>query len=107
MYCIDFGRLVWRQCNSNMGGKLVTTTASGLKADTVVMQVGTEKVTADEYLYWLTSVCDSMYQYYGITDWNMMMTEDMTVGEYAKEEALIMRRSMRQFCSLRRNAASS
>ena len=87
--CIALILVGWFGGNAiqNMGGKLVTTTASGLKADTVVMQVGTEKVTADEYLYWLTSVCDSMYQYYGITDWNMMMTEDMTVGEYAKEEA--------------------
>ncbi len=87
--CIALILIGWFGGNAiqNMSGNLVTTEASGLKGDTVVMQVGTVDVSADEYLYWLTSVCDSMYQYYGITDWTMMMTEDMTVGQYAKEEA--------------------
>lgn len=87
--CIALILVGWFGGNAiqNMGGNLVTTEASGLKSDAVVMQVGTVDVTADEYLYWLTSVCDSMYQYYGITDWTMMMTENMTVGQAAKEEA--------------------
>ena len=38
------------------GGALITAKASGLKADTVVMQVGDADVTAGEYLYWLASV---------------------------------------------------
>ena len=56
------------------GGALITAKASGLKADTVVMQVGDADVTAGEYLYWLASVCDGFYQYYGISDWSMSMT---------------------------------
>ena len=65
------------------GGALITAKASGLKADTVVMQVGDADVTAGEYLYWLASVCDGFYQYYGISDWSMAMTADLTVGDYA------------------------
>ena len=71
----------------NAGGNLITLKASGLKANTVVMQIGGEDITAAEYLYWLTNSCDTIYQYYGITDWSMNLTEDMTVGQYAKEQA--------------------
>lgn len=71
----------------NAGGDLITLKASGLKANTVVMQIGDEDITAAEYLYWLTNSCDTIYQYYGITDWSMNLTEDMTVGQYAKEQA--------------------
>ncbi len=69
------------------GGALITAKASGLKADTVVMQVGDADVTAGEYLYWLASVCDGFYQYYGISDWSMAMTADLTVGDYAMAQA--------------------
>ena len=47
----------------NMSGNLITAQASGLKANTVVMQVGDQEITAGEYLYWLTSACDVFYQY--------------------------------------------
>ena len=71
----------------NMSGNLITAQASGLKANTVVMQIGDQEITAGEYLYWLTSACDVFYQYYGITDWDMALTDDMTVGEYVMEQA--------------------
>lgn len=70
----------------NMGGGSLTSQASGLKPKTVVMQIGEQKVMANEYLYWLTSSCDMMYQYYGVTDWTMSMTEDMTVSDYVREQ---------------------
>lgn len=69
------------------GGALITAKASGLKADTVVMQVGDADVTAGEYLYWLASVCDGFSQYYGLSDWSMAMTADLTVGDYAMAQA--------------------
>ena len=71
----------------NMSGKLLTTQAAGVKSSAVVMQVGSKDITAGEYLYWLTSACDTIYQYYGISDWTVSMTEDMTVGDFAKEQA--------------------
>ena len=43
----------------NMGGRLITTQAAGVKANTVVLQVGERDVTADEYLYWLAASCDA------------------------------------------------
>lgn len=71
----------------NMGGQLITTQASGLKANTVVMKIDDQSVTAGEYLYWLTSACDTVYQYYGITDLSMSFTADLTVGDYVREQA--------------------
>ena len=71
----------------NMSSKLITVQAAGVKANTVVLQVGGRDVTAGEYLYWLASSCDAIYQYYGITDWTLAMTQDLTVGDYAKEQA--------------------
>ena len=71
----------------NMGGGLITTQAAGVKANTVVLQVGDRDVTADEYLYWLAASCDAIYQYYGITDWSLAMTGDLTVADFAKEQA--------------------
>ena len=65
------------------GGALITAKASGLKADTVVMQVGDADVTAGEYLYWLASVCDGFFHYYGISDWSMAMTADLTVSAFS------------------------
>ena len=87
--CIALILVGWFGGNAmqNMGGKLVTTQAAGMKANTVVMQVGSQDVTAGEYLYWLASSCDMIYQYYGITDWTMAMTNDLTVGDFAKEQA--------------------
>ena len=71
----------------NAQDDLITLRAAGLKADTVVMTIGEQEITAAEYLYWLTNACDTVYQYYGITDWSMALSEDLTVGDYAKEQA--------------------
>ena len=49
--------------------------------------MGDRDVTADEYLYWLAASCDAIYQYYGITDWSLAMTGDLTVADFAKEQA--------------------
>ena len=71
----------------NAQDDLITLRAAGLKADTVVMTIGEQEITAAEYLYWLTNACDTVYQYYGITDWSMALSEDLTAGDYAKEQA--------------------
>lgn len=71
----------------NSTGSLITCQAAGMKNGTTVMTVGTQEVAAGEYLYWLATTCDSFYQYYGITDWDQALTGDLTVGDYAKEQA--------------------
>lgn len=65
----------------------LTLPAAGMKADTVVMTAGDYDVSAEEYLYWVTLGCDEFYQYYGITDWTLELTEDLTIGDYVKEQA--------------------
>ena len=66
---------------------LVTLKASGLRGNAVVMEVAEQKITAENYLYWLTTTCDALHQQLGIQDWSMQITEDLTVGQYAKKEA--------------------
>ena len=62
--------------------------ASGIHPDAQLLKVNGEVVSAEEYLYWLASVCDYLYSYSGGTvDFNGQVTEDMTYGEYAKSDA--------------------
>ncbi len=71
----------------SMGGDTLTARASGLGANTVVLQANETKVTAAQYLYWLTYTCDTFAQYYGVTDWSMPIAEDTTVGDFVREQA--------------------
>lgn len=87
--CIALILVGWFGGNAleNIGGGLLTTQAAGMKNNTVVLQIGDQKVTADQYLYYLAANCDSIYQYYAIGDWNQDLTEDMTVADYVRESA--------------------
>ena len=62
--------------------------AVGIRPDAAVLYVNGEPVCAEEYLYWLDSVCEYLVSYLGSTpDFNSAVTEEMTLGEYAKADA--------------------
>lgn len=62
--------------------------AVGIRPDAAVMHVNGEAVCAEEYLYWLDSVCEYLASYLGgVPDFTSAVTEEMTLGEYAKADA--------------------
>lgn len=65
----------------------LTLQAGGMKPNTVVMTVAGSDITAEAYLYWVTACCDEFYQYYGISDFTMALTADMTAADYVKQQA--------------------
>ncbi len=78
--------LYYRQNGTRSGG--VFHEASGLRPDAVVMRVNGDAVTAEEYLYWLDSVCEYLASYLGsVPDFESAVTETMTLGQFAKEDA--------------------
>ena len=59
-----------------------------IRPDARLMHVNGEPVCAEEYLYWLSSVCDYLYSYTeGTIDFNAALTDEMTYGQYAKSDA--------------------
>ena len=86
--CIALVLVGWFGGNALQNGdqKLITTQVTGLKANTAVMEIDGEEITAGEYLYWLATVCDSLYVDYGIQDWSMMLG-DVSINDYVKSEA--------------------
>ena len=62
---------------------------TGIRPDAQMVRINGEAVSAEEYLYWLASVCEYLYSYSGgALDFSAPITEDMTYGEYAKQDAL-------------------
>ena len=62
--------------------------ASGIRPDAPVMQVNGDVITAEEYLYWLDSVCEYLASYMGGTpDFTSKVTDEMTLDQFAKEDA--------------------
>ena len=62
---------------------------TGIRPDARMVKVNGDAVSAEEYLYWLASVCEYLYSYSGGTiDFSAQITDDMTYGEYAKADAL-------------------
>lgn len=63
--------------------------ATGIHPDAQILRVNGDGVSAEEYLYWLASVCDYLYSYTnGQVDFSAALTEEMTFGEYAKTDAV-------------------
>ncbi len=60
--------------------------ASGIHPDATIMTIGDEKISAEEYLYWLAYDCEYLSSYAGSLDWNEVVTGDMTYGDYVKDE---------------------
>ena len=78
--------LYYRQNGIRSGG--VFHEASGIRPDAVVMRVNGDAISAEEYLYWLDSVCEYLVSYLGsIPDFDAAVTETMTLGQFAKEDA--------------------
>ena len=62
---------------------------TGIRPDAQMVRINGEAVSAEEYLYWLASVCEYLYSYSGgALDFSAPITADMTYGEYAKQDAL-------------------
>lgn len=62
--------------------------ASDIHPDAQLMKVNGEVVEAEEYFYWLTSVCDYLFSYAGgQLNFAAPLTEEMTYGQYAKNDA--------------------
>lgn len=63
--------------------------ALGISADTVLLTVNGEEITAQEFFYWLDSSYDYMvYNYGSVTDWDTMATQELTIREYLLADAL-------------------
>lgn len=59
-----------------------------IRPDAQLMRINGESVSAEEYFYWLSSVCDYLYSYTnGQVDFDAALTEEMTYGQYAKSDA--------------------
>lgn len=61
---------------------------TGIRHDAQLMHVNGEAICAEEYFYWLSSVCSNLFSYTnGTVDFNATLTEEMTFGQYAKSDA--------------------
>lgn len=59
-----------------------------IRPDAQLMHINGEPVYAEEYFYWLSSVCDYLYSYtQGQVDFTANLTDEMTYGQYAKSDA--------------------
>lgn len=62
--------------------------ATGIRPDAQIMTVNGQKVEAEEYFYWLDSVCEYLNSYVGGNlDFSAQITEEMTFSQYAKSDA--------------------
>ena len=62
--------------------------ATGIRPDAEMLRVNGEAVTAEEYFYWLDSVCEYLDSYVGGgLDFSTPVTEEMTFSQYAKSDA--------------------
>ena len=59
---------------------------TGIRPDAQIMTVDGEKVSAEEYLYWLASQCDKLAAYYPGVDFNTQYTDSMTFGDFVKTD---------------------
>lgn len=60
--------------------------ASGIRPDATIMTINKEKISAEEYLYWLTYDCEYLSAYAGSLDWNETVTGTTTYADYVKDE---------------------
>ena len=60
--------------------------ASGIHPDATIMTVDGEKLSAEEYLYWLAYDCEYLSSYAGDIDWNETVVDNTTYADYVKDE---------------------
>ena len=82
------GTIAWSDARNGSRTDGLYYQASGIHSDAQLMKVNGEVVEAEEYFYWLTSVCDYLFSYYGgQVNFNAQITEEMTYNQYAKDDA--------------------
>lgn len=74
---------------------------SGIHPDATIMTVDGEKISAEEYLYWLAYDCEYLSAYAGSLDWDEVVTGTMTYGDYVKDEVTD---TMKTYAVIRRMA---
>lgn len=63
--------------------------ATGIRPDAAILTVNGDAVSAEEYFYWLDSVCEYLASSLNaVPDFSAALTEDMTLGQYAKADAV-------------------
>lgn len=62
--------------------------ASGIRPDAELLTVNGETIDAEEYLYWLAYDCEYLSSYVQDLDFDAELSEGMTYGAYAKQDAL-------------------
>ncbi len=83
-----FGGVLWYYGTYGTRTDSVFYDAVGIKSDAWVMKVDGKKVTAQEYFFWLDSVTEYLVSYAGgNVDFDAMLTDTLTVGQYAKADA--------------------
>lgn len=60
---------------------------TGIRPDAQIMTVDGEKVSAEEFLYWLASQCENLSAYYPGVDFSAQYTDSMTLGDFVKTDA--------------------
>lgn len=82
------GAIAWGDARNGTRTDGLYYQASGIHPDAQLMKVNGDVIEAEEYFYWLTSVCDYLFSYAGgQLDFNAPLTEEMTYGQYAKNDA--------------------
>ena len=62
--------------------------ATGIRPDAPMLHVNGDAVSAEEYLYWLDSVCGYLASYAGsVPDFSVQVTDEMTLGQFSKADA--------------------
>ena len=62
--------------------------ASGIDPQETIVAVSGQNVSAEEYLYWLAYECEKLTASRGTIQWDEVIEDDVTYGEYAKRVAL-------------------
>ena len=62
--------------------------ASGIRPDAELLTVNGETIDAEEYLYWLAYDCEYLAYNVQDLDFDAELSEGMTYGAYAKQDAL-------------------
>ena len=60
--------------------------ASDIHPDATIMTVNGEKISAEEYLYWLAYDCEYLSSYAGDINWDDAVADNMTYADYVKDE---------------------
>lgn len=78
--------------------------ACGIDPKATIAAVNGQEITADEYLYWLAYECESLTASRGTVQWNEVIDNGVTYGEYAKRSALA---DVMQYAAVRTMAEKS